>query len=139
MLDTDENVVEYLEEHFKDVRVSCEPRPDGALLVTLRNNQGKRLMSRAISGQEQSSPLLLNQVLERIRRDLIIDQGPLQTRDSDYFRKRIDLNRLKSYSIWNAHYNVAGSPIACDMWQGTCTARIPGYGGQIDVNISYVG
>ena len=22
--------------------------------------------------------------------------------------------------------------------QGTCTARIPGYGGQIDVNISYV-
>ena len=55
------------------------------------------------------------------------------------FRKRIDLNRLKSYSIWNAHYNVAGSPIACDMWQGTCTARIPGYGGQIDVNISYVG
>ena len=91
MLDTDENVVEYLEEHIKDVRVSCEPRPDGALLVTLRNNQGKRLMSRAISGQEQSSPLLLNQVLERIRRDLIIDQGPLQTRDSDYFRKRIDL------------------------------------------------
>ena len=56
-----------------------------------------------------------------------------------WFRKRIDLNQLKSYSIWNAHYNVAGSPIACDMWQGTCTARIPGYGGQIDVNISYVG
>ena len=55
-----------------------------------------------------------------------------------WFRKRIDLNRLKSYSIWNAHYNVAGSPIACDLWQGTCTARIPGYGGQIDVNISYV-
>ena len=56
-----------------------------------------------------------------------------------WFRKRIDLNQLKSYSIWNAHYNVAGSPIACDLWQGTCTARIPGYGGQIDVNISYVG
>ena len=56
-----------------------------------------------------------------------------------WFRKRIDLNRLKSYSIWNAHYNVAGSPIACDLWQGTCTARIPGYGGQIDVNISYMG
>lgn len=84
MLETDENLVEYLEEHFKDVRVSCQPRPDGALLVTLRNDQGKRLVSRAISGQEQSNPLLLNQVLERIRRDLIIDQGPLQIRDSDY-------------------------------------------------------
>ena len=56
-----------------------------------------------------------------------------------WFRKRIDLNRLKSYSIWNAHYGVASSPISCDMWQGSCTARIPGYGGQIDVNISYVG
>ena len=56
-----------------------------------------------------------------------------------WFRKRIDLNRLKSYSIWNAHYNVASSPIPCQMWQGTCTARIPGYNGQIDVNISYMG
>ena len=36
-------------------------------------------------------------------------------------------------------YNVASSPIACNMWQGTCTARIPGYGGQIDVDISYMG
>ena len=26
MLETDENLVEYLEEHFKDVRVSCQPR-----------------------------------------------------------------------------------------------------------------
>ena len=56
-----------------------------------------------------------------------------------WFRQRVDLSRLTSYSIWNAHYNVASSPISCDLWQGTCTARIPGYGGQIDVNISYVG
>lgn len=56
-----------------------------------------------------------------------------------WFRKRVDLNQLKGYRIWNAHYNVAESPIACDMWQGTCTARIPGYGGEIDVNISYMG
>ena len=56
-----------------------------------------------------------------------------------WFRQRVDLSRLTGYSIWNAHYGVASSPISCDMWQGTCTARIPGYGGQIDVNISYVG
>ena len=49
------------------------------------------------------------------------------------------MSQLSNYYIWNAHYNVASSPIACDMWQGTCTARIPGYGGQIDVNISYMG
>ena len=56
-----------------------------------------------------------------------------------WFRKRIDMSQLSGYKIWNAHYNVAQSPISCDMWQGTCTARIPGYGGQIDVNISYMG
>ena len=56
-----------------------------------------------------------------------------------WFRQRVDLSRLTGYSIWNAHYNVASSPISCDLWQGSCTARIPGYGGQIDVNISYVG
>ena len=56
-----------------------------------------------------------------------------------WFRKRLDMSQLSNYYIWNAHYNVASSPIACNMWQGSCTARIPGYGGQIDVNISYMG
>ena len=56
-----------------------------------------------------------------------------------WFRKRLDMTQLTGYSIWNAHYDVASSPIPCNMWQGTCTARIPGYGGQIDVNISYMG
>ena len=56
-----------------------------------------------------------------------------------WFRKRLDMSQLTQYSIWNAHYGVASSPIPCNMWQGTHTARIPGYGGQIDVNISYMG
>ena len=56
-----------------------------------------------------------------------------------WFRKRLDLSKLTKYNIWNAHYDVASSPIDCNMWQGTCTARIPGYSGQIDVNISYMG
>lgn len=91
MLDIDENVVEYLEEYFKDVCVSCEFCFDGVLLVILCNNQGKCLMSWVIFGQEQSSLLLLNQVLECICWDLIIDQGLLQMCDSDYFCKCIDL------------------------------------------------
>lgn len=56
-----------------------------------------------------------------------------------WFRKRLDMSQLTGYSIWNAHYNVASSPIACNMWQGSCTTRIPGYGGQIDIDISYMG
>ena len=56
-----------------------------------------------------------------------------------WYRKRIDLNSLKKYTIWNAHYGVASSPIDCALWQGTCTARLPGYMGDMDVNISYIG
>ena len=56
-----------------------------------------------------------------------------------WYRKRVDLNSLKKYTIWNAHYGVASSPINCALWQGTCTARLPGYKGDMDVNISYIG
>ena len=66
-------------------------------------------------------------------------KADIAERAGEWFRKRLDMSQLSNYYIWNAHYNVASSPIACNMWQGTCTARIPGYGGQIDVNISYVG
>ena len=58
---------------------------------------------------------------------------------TQWFRNRLDLSQLTGYSIWNAHYNVSSSPIACNMWQGSCTARISGYSGQLDVNISYMG
>ena len=57
-----------------------------------------------------------------------------------WYRKRVDYNTLRSrYTIWNAHYGVSSSPIGCDMWQGTRTARINGYSGELDANISYIG
>lgn len=56
-----------------------------------------------------------------------------------WFQKRLDFSQLTGYSIWNAHYDVSSSPITCNMWQGSCTARISGYSGQLDVNISYMG
>ena len=56
-----------------------------------------------------------------------------------WFRKRVDLDALRKYTIWNAHYGVSSSPIDCALWQGTCTARLPGYKGDMDVNISYIG
>ena len=56
-----------------------------------------------------------------------------------WYRKRVDLNSLKQYTIWNAHYGVSSSPIDCDMWQGTEKARINGYSGELDANISYMG
>ena len=57
-----------------------------------------------------------------------------------WYRKRVDYNTLRSrYTIWNAHYGVSSSPIGCDMWQGTEKARINGYSGELDANISYIG
>ena len=51
----------------------------------------------------------------------------------------VDLAALRKYTIWNAHYGVSSSPIDCDMWQGTEKARINGYSGELDANISYMG
>ena len=57
-----------------------------------------------------------------------------------WYRKRVDYNPLRSrYTIWNAHYGVSSSPIGCDLWQGTEKARINGYSGDLDANISYIG
>lgn len=58
---------------------------------------------------------------------------------TSWFNKRLDMSKLTGYSLWNAHYGIPSPGIGCDMWQGTCTARINGYGGDIDVNISYIG
>ena len=56
-----------------------------------------------------------------------------------WFNKRLNMSSLNGYSIWNAHYDVANAGLSCDIWQGSCTARINGYNGDIDVNISYIG
>ena len=57
-----------------------------------------------------------------------------------WYRKRVDYNTLRSRdTIWNAHYGVSASPIGCDLWQGTEKARINGYSGELDANISYIG
>ena len=59
---------------------------------------------------------------------------------TNWYRKRVDYNTLRSrYTIWNAHYGVSSSPIGCDLWQGTEKARINGYSGELDANISYIG
>lgn len=58
---------------------------------------------------------------------------------TSWFNKRLDMSQLTGYSLWNAHYGVPNPGIGCDIWQGSCTARIQGYGGDIDVNISYIG
>jgi GH25 family lysozyme M1 (1,4-beta-N-acetylmuramidase) len=58
---------------------------------------------------------------------------------TNWFKGKLNLNALTKYSIWNAHYSVAASPLACDIWQSTGTGTIEGIGGEIDINVSYIG
>jgi GH25 family lysozyme M1 (1,4-beta-N-acetylmuramidase) len=58
---------------------------------------------------------------------------------TNWFKGKLDLSALSKYSIWNAHYSVTASPLACDIWQSTGTGTIDGIGGEIDINVSYIG
>ena len=58
---------------------------------------------------------------------------------TSWFGDKLNMSALAGYSIWNAHYGVSSSKIACDLWQGSCEGVIDGVKGQIDLNISYRG
>lgn len=86
-----DTAIEHLSTLFTDYRPQFVGRPDGTVLINLRNASGKRLMSRVIQQEEQSSAVLLNNLVERIRRDLMTIEGPLEEEDVDWFLKRIEL------------------------------------------------
>lgn len=58
---------------------------------------------------------------------------------TNWFRDKLDYNTVSRYSIWNAHYGVAESPLGCELWQCTGTGTLDGVKGQIDINVSYIG
>lgn len=58
---------------------------------------------------------------------------------TNWFKSNLDYATVSRYSIWNAHYGVAESAIACDIWQGTGTGTLDGVAGQVDINVSYIG
>ncbi|MCP8471764.1 DUF3509 domain-containing protein [Pseudomonas sp. ZM24] len=84
-------VIAHLASLFTDYRPQFHSRPDGAVLMNLRNASGKKLMVRVIQPEEQSSDVLLNNLVERIRRDLMTLEGPLEEDNVDWFLKRIEL------------------------------------------------
>ncbi|MCY1408855.1 hypothetical protein D9M71_241860 [compost metagenome] len=83
--------IRQLESQFRDYSPQLLRRPDGSLLLVLRNDLGKQLMSRVIPAEEQSCDVLLNNLVERIRRDLTTLEGPLGQENVDRFLKRIEL------------------------------------------------
>ncbi|MCP1644512.1 hypothetical protein J2T41_004150 [Pseudomonas citronellolis] len=82
-----------LGEQFSNYRVDLQQRPDGGLLLRLRDHENRRLLTTwAIPASEWRDPARLNSFIERIRRDLLTAEGqPLQEDQVDCFRKRIEL------------------------------------------------
>lgn len=83
--------IEHLETQFQDYCPQFLDRPDGSILLKLRNRAGKCLISRVVQNEEQLNGVLLNNLVERIRRDLVTINGPLEEKDVDWFLKRIEL------------------------------------------------
>ena len=86
-----EIAISHLANQFTDYRPKFRSRPDGTVLMTLCDGSGENLIRRVIQLHEQNSTVLLNNLVERIRRDLMILEGPLEETNVDWFLKRIEL------------------------------------------------
>ena len=53
-------------------------------------------------------------------------------------KTKIDMNVLKDYDLWLAHWNVKKPGRNCGMWQYTSDGKLNGYSGRLDLNISYI-
>lgn len=91
-----ESPVDYLiKELAKEYRIKSEIRPDSALVLTLSHRtNGCHVLHRVITAEELKSPILINDVLERMRRDLFVQQGP--TKPHRLFSKEAAIALLQS-------------------------------------------
>lgn len=71
--------------------ISFANRPDRALLCSFRNQAGTHLFDRVITHQDLQHQPLLDDLIGRIKRDLILECGPLPEEQVDVFTKRIPL------------------------------------------------
>ena len=50
--------------------------------------------------------------------------------------RRLYLNELEDYPFWLALYQDRMTyPFRVEMWQYTCTGRVPGINGDVDINV----
>lgn len=58
---------------------------------------------------------------------------------ASWLKQKLDMNQLKAYDVWVAHYGVdkPNYDLPYGMWQFTSKGRLNGYGGDLDLNIAY--
>lgn len=66
-------------------------RPDNALLCRFCSESGIHLFDRVISREEMDNRQLFDELIGRIQRDLILNDGPLPPEQQQAFTKRIPL------------------------------------------------
>lgn len=55
----------------------------------------------------------------------------------DWVKNRLDMSRLKNYTLWLAQYNTSLSYPDCGIWQYTSTGRVAGIPGAVDRNVAF--
>ena len=58
---------------------------------------------------------------------------------TSWYRSQLNFATVSQYTVWNAHYGVAASPLACGMWQYTSRGKVAGIATNVDLNVSYIG
>lgn len=88
-----ESPIDYLIEVLsRDYRITREFRPDASMVLSLyRRTDDSQVLRRVVTAQEQRNPVLINDVLERVRRDLLTHEGPLRKDHIGFFHKRLQL------------------------------------------------
>ena len=84
-------VIQYLSVQFSEFRPVFSNRPDGSVLISLRDNADETLISRVIPREEQRSPEAMLSFVERLHRDLATHDGPLEQDNVVWFLKHIEL------------------------------------------------
>lgn len=91
MSDLRDTAIQYLSTQFTEFRPQFFNRPDGSVLVSLRDDVGNTVISRVIPREEQRSPESLVSFVERLHRDLATVDGPLAESNVAWFLKHIEL------------------------------------------------
>jgi len=75
---------------FSEFEVTTQPRPDGGVLLSLRNSEGKQTR-RSVSYAQLNTPVQLEWVISAIRRDLAAQASELPAISMLQSQHRFDL------------------------------------------------
>lgn len=80
-------IMKYLQETLFEYRIKFGRRADDALIMEVRSRQGTLMLRRAISADDQIDADTLRDLVQRIRRDLLLEAGPLPADQTPLFRQ----------------------------------------------------